>query len=76
MKPDQAPTQKETYRPTYLMNTDATALHEIPANPRQQHGKRITHQDQWGPFQQCKGGGLGVGVQHKGRERMKRDKEE
>lgn len=39
MKPDHAPTRKETYRPTHLMNTGATALPKIPANPRSSAAK-------------------------------------
>ena len=45
-KPDKDNTQKESYLPISLMNTDAKILNKVLANRIQQHIKKLTHHDQ------------------------------
>ena len=47
-KPDTDTTQKENFRPIWLMNIDAKILHNILANRIQQYMKKIIHHDQVG----------------------------
>ena len=47
-KPDKDNTQKESYLPISLMNTDAKILNKSLANRIQEHIKKLTHHDQVG----------------------------
>ena len=53
-KPDKDNTEKESYLPISLMNTDAKILNKILANRIQQHIKKLIHHDQVGLFEGCK----------------------
>ena len=47
-RPDKDITEKDNYRPMYLMNTDAKILKKIVAHGTQQHIKKIIHHNQLG----------------------------